>query len=94
MSRIVDITTRQRSESDGASLERTRVTYTVAEVAHLLGLSRASTYALIRAGDIPARRMGSRWIIPRRRFHAWLDGADQADNPADRTHHRPGEPRR
>ena len=50
-----------------------RATYTVAEVANLLGLSRSGTYTLLRAGEIPARRMGSRWIIPRRRFHAWLD---------------------
>jgi excisionase family DNA binding protein len=51
-----------------------RVTYTVPEIAELMGLSRASVYVLLRAGEIPALRMGGRWIIPRRRFHAWLDG--------------------
>jgi len=51
-----------------------RAVYTVQEVARLLSLSRGSAYALIREGTIPALRMGGRWIIPKRRFHAWLDG--------------------
>ena len=50
-----------------------RDAYTVMEVAALLGLSRGGTYALIQSGQIPARRAGHRWIIPKRRFHAWLD---------------------
>jgi excisionase family DNA binding protein len=51
-----------------------RVTYTVAQVAAQLGISRATTYALLRRGEIPARRIGSRWIIACRRFNSWLDG--------------------
>ncbi len=51
-----------------------RATYTVPEVAGLLGISRATAYAMLRQGEIPARQIGSRWIIPRRRFDAWLDG--------------------
>lgn len=54
--------------------EVSRATYTVPEVAELLGLSRATTYVLLRQGEIPARRIGCRWIIARRRFDAWLDG--------------------
>jgi excisionase family DNA binding protein len=54
--------------------EHSRATYTVLEVATLMGLSRASTYALVRSGGIPAIRAGGRWVIPKRRFHAWLDG--------------------
>lgn len=53
----------------------TRVTYTVAEVASLLGMSCATTYTLLRTGEIPARRIGARWIIARRLFNAWLDQA-------------------
>ncbi len=48
-------------------------TYTVAQTAEILGLSRGATYALLRAGKIPSRRMGGRWIIPRHRLHTWLD---------------------
>ena len=47
--------------------------YTVREVARLLSLSLSTTYELLRAGEIPATRLGHRWIIPRTRFHAWLD---------------------
>ncbi|MFU8872120.1 helix-turn-helix domain-containing protein [Micromonospora sp. SL4-19] len=53
------------------------VTYTVCEVAKLLGLSLGSTYALVRDGTVPATRLGGRWLIPRARFHAWLDGVTE-----------------
>ncbi len=61
------------SEATRASDAGRRVAYTVREVALLLGLSRGSAYALVREGRIPALRMGGRWIVPKRRFHAWLD---------------------
>lgn len=51
-----------------------RLTYTVDEVARLLNLSRGVAYQHVRDGRIPAERIGRRWLIPRRRFHAWLDG--------------------
>lgn len=56
------------------------VTYTVREVAKLLGISLGSTYTLVRDGTIPATRLGGRWLIPRARFHAWLD--DVTEPPA------------
>jgi hypothetical protein len=50
------------------------------EEAHaLLGgsavISRASFYAGIKRGDIPAIRIGRRLIIPRGKFLAWLESA-------------------
>ena len=54
----------------------TTATYTVKEVAGLLGLSLGGTYQAIRAGEIPAKRIGGRWIVPVHRFHAWLDTQD------------------
>lgn len=53
------------------------VTYTVREVAKLLGLSLGSTYVLVRDGTIPATRLGGRWVIPRNRFHTWLDAVTE-----------------
>lgn len=50
-----------------------RATYTVMEVARLLNLSRGLTYQYLREGLIPATRIGRRWLIPRKRFHEWLD---------------------
>jgi excisionase family DNA binding protein len=57
-------------ESSGVA----RLTYTVEEVAELLSLSRGVTYQSLRDGTIPAERVGRRWVISRRRLHAWLDG--------------------
>jgi excisionase family DNA binding protein len=52
-----------------------RAVYTVKEVAAMLSLSVGSAYTLVRSGQIPAERLGRRWVVPRSRFHAWLDGA-------------------
>jgi len=57
-----------------------RAVYTVVEVAQLLSLSRGTAYALVRDGTIPALRLGSRWVVPRARFHAWLDSLDDDTN--------------
>ena len=62
-----------RSEGVTARGGTDRAVYTVKEVADLLSLSLGSTYALLRAGDIPALKLGSRWVVPKTRFHAWLD---------------------
>jgi excisionase family DNA binding protein len=62
-----------------------RAVYTVKEVAYLLTLSLGNTYELIRVGTIPAYRLGRRWVIPRTRFHAWLDSlTTQPDEPESR----------
>lgn len=37
----------------------------VAEVAAYLGLHVKTVYALLGTGDIPGRRLGRKWIIPR-----------------------------
>lgn len=50
-----------------------RAVYSVREVARLLSLSLGSTYALVREGEIPARKLGGRWVIPKKRFHDWLN---------------------
>ncbi|MGH3627508.1 MAG: helix-turn-helix domain-containing protein [Sciscionella sp.] len=57
-----------------------RAVYTVPEVARLLSLARGTAYALVRDGTIPALRLGGRWIVPRARFHAWLDCLDETQN--------------
>ncbi|NKQ53311.1 helix-turn-helix domain-containing protein [Amycolatopsis sp. K13G38] len=55
-----------------------KVTYTVDEAAELLGINRGVAYQQVREGHIPAVRLGKRWLIPRDRFHAWLDGGEGA----------------
>jgi excisionase family DNA binding protein len=53
------------------------VTYSVEEVAAMLGIARGKAYEHVRSGDIPSIRMGRRLLIPRARFHTWLDGHTQ-----------------
>ena len=42
-----------------------RLTYTVNEVAELLGISRTSAYECVRRGDIAAIELGRRLVIAR-----------------------------
>jgi excisionase family DNA binding protein len=70
MGNVVALVPRAR---DDKTAPNKRAVYTVVEVAQLLSLSRGSAYALVRNGTIPAVRLGSRWVVPRTRFHAWLD---------------------
>jgi DNA binding domain, excisionase family len=86
MSNVIPFTPRPTPTHPQPSNETTHATptpisravYTVAEAAELLSLSLNSTYALIRSGDIPARKLGGRWVISRRRFHDWLDQLPEA----------------
>lgn len=52
-------------------------TYTVPEVAARLGIGRCMAYDLVCQGIIPAKRLGRRWIVPRARFHSWLNEQSQ-----------------
>jgi excisionase family DNA binding protein len=54
------------------------LTYTVEEVATMLGIARGKAYKHVRSGEIPSIRMGRRLLIPRARFHTWLDGQTQS----------------
>ncbi|MGH3787424.1 MAG: helix-turn-helix domain-containing protein [Pseudonocardiaceae bacterium] len=47
--------------------------YTVRQVAARLGISSALAYELVREGEIPAKRLGRRWAVPRELFHSWLN---------------------
>jgi excisionase family DNA binding protein len=47
--------------------------YTVRQAASRLGISAGLAYELIRAGEIPAKRLGRRWVVPRELFHTWLN---------------------
>ncbi|QIS00941.1 helix-turn-helix domain-containing protein [Nocardia brasiliensis] len=50
-----------------------RATYTVQEVADLLGMSRNNAYRAINDGEVPAKRVGRRWVVPRKTFDTWLE---------------------
>lgn len=50
-----------------------RITYSVTEVAELLGISRGSAYTHVRTGAIPSITIGGRIVVPRRALDALLD---------------------
>ena len=62
------------------TMNATRAVYTVRQVADMLSISLGGTYQLCRDGEIPALKLGNRWVIPKRRFHAWLDSLVEQAN--------------
>ena len=52
-----------------------RLTYTVPEVAELLGISRSSAYECVRRGEIPALTLGRRVVIAKTAIDALLGTA-------------------
>ena len=68
----------------GAVLRATeRAVYSVREVSEMLSISLGGTYQLCRDGQIPALKLGGRWVIPKARFHTWLDNLPIADPEDD-----------
>lgn len=51
-----------------------RATITVTEAAKLLGISRTAAYAAARRGELPARRLGHRLVVPVPWLLTWLEG--------------------
>jgi excisionase family DNA binding protein len=55
-------------------------TLTVEQAAELLGIGRNQTYEAVARGEVPAMRIGRRWIIPTVRLLKLLGvGADDAE---------------
>jgi excisionase family DNA binding protein len=53
------------------------LTITVEEAAEALGISRNAAYAAVNAGQIPAIRVGRRWLVPKIAFERMLENAGQ-----------------
>lgn len=43
------------------------------DVAAVLGISRAGAYELVRSRGFPTLKIGSRIVIPKEKFLAWID---------------------
>ncbi len=55
-----------------ASGSPTKLTYTVPEVAALLGISRSTAYECVRRGEIPSLTLGRRVLIARAQLEQLL----------------------
>jgi excisionase family DNA binding protein len=51
-----------------------RQTYTVPEVAKILGIGRNTAYEICRNGDIPTIKIGGRVLVPRTAIDDLLNG--------------------
>ena len=45
----------------------------VPEVAAVLSISRAGAYELVKGKEFPALKIGSRIVVPKEKFIAWVD---------------------
>ena len=49
------------------------LTLTAPEVGEVLGISRASAYELVRSKGFPSMKIGTRILVPKNKFLAWID---------------------
>ena len=49
-----------------------RLTLSVEEAAHVLGIGRGLAYELARSGELPVIRLGRRLLVPRAQLEAML----------------------
>ena len=60
-------------ESKFKSYQDLPLTLTAPEVGEVLGFSRASAYDLVRSKGFPHMKIGTRILVPRDKFLAWID---------------------
>ncbi len=56
--------------------ERSSRTYTVDEIAAMLGISRSSAYKLVKQDDFSVVRIGNSIRVSKKSFDAWLDALE------------------
>ena len=61
------------------SYEDLPLTLTVPEVSEALGISRAAAYELVRSRGFPAMRIGTRILVPKDKFIAWINEQVEVD---------------
>jgi excisionase family DNA binding protein len=59
-----------------------KLTYTITEVAELLGISRTSAYECVHRGEIPSLRLGRRLLVTRAGFEQLLQSNSTGSNRA------------
>ena len=55
----------------------------VADLAKHLGLSRHVVRTLLKRGELPGRKIGGRWVVPRPALLAWLSMPEQLTHPEE-----------
>ena len=70
----------ERSERQHRQYDDLPLMLSVAEVAAVLGISRAGAYELARSSGFPALKIGSRIVVPKDKFLAWIDANSGSKN--------------
>ncbi len=52
--------------------KKSKTVFNLKEAATYLGISIPTLAVLLRSGEIPYRRAGQRWLIPKSALDAWL----------------------
>ena len=60
------------TETKYKSYDELPLTLSVMNVAEVLGISRAGAYALVKSDGFPSLTIGSRIIVPKEEFIAWI----------------------
>lgn len=58
-----------------AETETVPLTYSAAEAAELLGVSKNHFYDCLNRGEIPGIKVGQTWRIPRKAFHEFIESS-------------------
>ncbi len=65
----------RRGEEEAVAIAEVRPkTVTVEEAARMLGIGRSLAYELARRGEIPALRLGNRFVVPLERLERLIAG--------------------
>ena len=66
-------------ESKFKSYEDLPLTLSAPEVAEVLGISRAAAYELVRSRGFPSLKVGTRILVPKDKFIAWINEQTEVD---------------
>lgn len=66
-------------ESKFKSYEDLPLTLSAPEVAEVLGISRAAAYELVRSRGFPSLKVGTRILVPKDKFIAWINAQTEVD---------------
>ena len=73
---------RMMKHSTYTSYDELPLMLSVTEVAAVLGISRAGAYELVHGNEFPALKIGSRIVVPKDKFLAWIDANSGSKNAA------------
>lgn len=67
-------------ESKFKSYDDLPLTLTAPEVGEVLGISRAGAYELVRSKEFPRMKIGTRILVPKDKFLAWIDEQTEVED--------------